>query len=312
MEIRAWRITHKDYKESAFTGEGAKLFGGRFNSEGSPLIYASASLSLAMLEILVQNKDQDYFKNCVVYYADIPQELIFKPDRKKLPEGWDKIPYGTVSQKYGDKWIMSGDKPVLQVPSVVVSIENNYLINPLHYDFQNISFSSCEIVGFDERIHRLGHKKKNDIKSKENTNSKKIYLIKSAKKGFIGHPGQSKLPTLLHVEDSTQIRLLVSILLKNEYKIQSIESGEKAIELAQSKNFDLILMDINLGSGLSGLEAAIKIRNLNEYKDTPIIATSISEYDQIHDELKNARINAYIQKPFDKAYLLENLKKLSD
>ena len=53
MIIRAWRIVQMRFADRAFEGERARLFGGRWNRRGTPIIYTAESLSLATLEILV-------------------------------------------------------------------------------------------------------------------------------------------------------------------------------------------------------------------------------------------------------------------
>lgn len=118
-------------------------------------------------------------------------------------------------------------------------------------------------------------------------------------------------PRLLHVEDSAQIRLLVSIFLKNEFQIESVGNGEDAIKHAQSNEYDIILMDINLGNGMDGFETSRKIRELSSYNDTPIIALTTNDYDHVRDECISSRINAYIQKPFDKAYLIGTIQEIN-
>lgn len=118
-------------------------------------------------------------------------------------------------------------------------------------------------------------------------------------------------PRLLHVEDSAQIRLLVSIFLKNEFEIESVENGERAIKETESNKYDLILMDINLGSGMDGFETARKIREIDEYSETPIIALTTNDYDHVRDKCISSRMNAYIQKPFDKAYLLGTIREIN-
>lgn len=118
-------------------------------------------------------------------------------------------------------------------------------------------------------------------------------------------------PRLLHVEDSAQIRLLVSIFLKNEFEIESVENGEEAVKLADSGKFDLILMDINLGNGMDGFEATREIRDLDQHSDTPIIALTTNDYDHVREECISSRMNAYIQKPFDKAYLLGTIREIN-
>jgi len=117
-------------------------------------------------------------------------------------------------------------------------------------------------------------------------------------------------PRLLHVEDSAQIRLLVSIFLKNEFEIDSVENGENAVKKAKNSSYDLILMDINLGNGMNGFETAKKIRELGSYNETPIIALTTNDYDHVRDDCISSRMNAYIQKPFDKAYLLGTIREI--
>lgn len=118
-------------------------------------------------------------------------------------------------------------------------------------------------------------------------------------------------PRLLHVEDSTQIRLLVSIFLKNEFEIESAENGEKAIKKVGSNIYDLILMDIDLGSGINGFETTRKIRDIGDYKNIPIIALTTNDYDHVRDECITSKMNAYIQKPFDKTNLLGTIREIS-
>lgn len=151
---RVWRISHTDYSETAFSGEGAKLFGGRFNSPGVPAIYTSGALSLSLLELLVQVEDREYLNDCIQFYADVPNDLIYKPKTEELPDDWNKIPYGKSSQKFGDEWIHESQYAVLKIPSVVVPVENNYVINPNHTAFDKIELSGGSNVLFDPRLSK--------------------------------------------------------------------------------------------------------------------------------------------------------------
>jgi RES domain-containing protein len=150
--VRVWRITHRQYAESAFSGEGARLYGGRFNSEGKRAVYTSGSLSLSLLELLVQINDRDYLEKCVQFYADIPGDLIYKPAVNELPAGWDDVPYGKSAQRFGDQWLKDDKHPVLRIPSVVVPVEFNYVINPAHRHFVKIEISPSKKVILDPRI----------------------------------------------------------------------------------------------------------------------------------------------------------------
>ena len=150
--IRVWRICRREYKDSAFSGEGAKLYGGRFNSEGLAAVYTSGSLSLSLLEMLVQTNDRSYLHHCVVFQADVPEFLVDSPAMTDLPEGWNQIPYGHASQDFGDDWLSSNKSLALKIPSVVIPIEYNYVLNPNHPDYRNIRIEEKEQAGIDERL----------------------------------------------------------------------------------------------------------------------------------------------------------------
>lgn len=150
--VQAWRITDQKYADSAFSGEGARLWGGRFNSPGIPAVYASGSLSLALLEILVQSNDRSNLRNKVLFRADIQENLIEFPPQNDLPEKWKYIPASKTSQTYGDSWINQQNSPVLKIPSVVVPQEFNYVINPFHPKFNEIDISDALPLPLDPRF----------------------------------------------------------------------------------------------------------------------------------------------------------------
>jgi len=149
---RVWRITHKKYAKDAFSGEGARIYGGRFNSAGHPAVYTSGSLSLSLLESLVQTNDKSWFSSCVFFYADIPDSLIKEVLVSQLPDGWDALPCEAASQRFGDQWIVDQESAVLKVPSVVLPSEWNYVLNPQHPDFDKIEFSAEDDLPVDERL----------------------------------------------------------------------------------------------------------------------------------------------------------------
>jgi len=150
--VEVWRITDKKYADSAFSGEGARLWGGRFNSPGIPAVYASGSLSLALLEILVQTNDRSNLRKKVLFRADILESLIETSSQNDLPENWNHIPASKTSQAYGDSLIKQERSPVLRIPSVVVPQEFNYMINPLHPNFSEIDISNVLQLPLDPRF----------------------------------------------------------------------------------------------------------------------------------------------------------------
>ncbi|MCC5941364.1 MAG: RES family NAD+ phosphorylase [Balneolaceae bacterium] len=147
-----WRICHKKFIKSAFSGEGARLFGGRFNSEGKAAVYTAGSHSLALLETLVRTKNRDYFQECAVFKAEIPEHSIYKPGLNELPEGWNDLPHGMKSQQFGDEWLTSGLHLAMRLPSVVVPVEYNVVLNPQHPDFPHIKITETEGIPFDSRL----------------------------------------------------------------------------------------------------------------------------------------------------------------
>jgi len=120
----------------------------------------------------------------------------------------------------------------------------------------------------------------------------------------------STMPRLLHVEDSPQIRLLVSIFLKNDFNIDSVHTGEEAVQQASENSYDFVLMDVDLGQGIDGFETTRRIREISGYEKTPIIALTTNDYNHVRGECITSRMNAYIQKPFDKSYLLGTIREM--
>ena len=152
MIITAWRITKRKYKEVAFTGEGAEESGGRWNSEGTRIMYASSSISLAILEILVNLQDDKILSTYDVIPFHFSDNLIKSLDVEGLPKDWAASPSSLSAKSIGDEWIQSKTSLMLEVPSVVVPSEINYLINPSHADFDQITYDDPIPLPLDERL----------------------------------------------------------------------------------------------------------------------------------------------------------------
>lgn len=146
-----WRLTHK--KHVAPDGEGARRYGGRWNRPGTPIVYTSGTLSLAVLEFLV-HVDSDILPDALVSVrATIPESVMIQTIHPSdLPRNWkDKI-IPVVAQDLGTAWANGGTSPVLKVPSVVIEGEWNYLLNPLHSDFSKIHWDASVPFSFDPRL----------------------------------------------------------------------------------------------------------------------------------------------------------------
>lgn len=152
-DLTVWRITTRRFAASAFTGEGARLYGGRWNRVGLPLVYTAQSRSLALLEMLVQ--DEPLRANYVLIPALIGKAVSRKTVLPSaLPTNWRSAQHREALQAMGQQWLASGESCVLAVPSAVVPLELNYLINPLHADFKYIQIGTPETLDTDSRLFR--------------------------------------------------------------------------------------------------------------------------------------------------------------
>jgi len=152
MMIRAWRITKARHAGTAFTGLGARLYGGRWNRPGRAVVYTAGSVSLAVLEMLVHLEAIELLRRYVIFEVAFDDALVTAVDAGKLPRNWRKSPAPGAVRAVGDDWILAGKSAVLRVPSVVVPREWNYLLNPLHPDFAKIKIGRKEGIRFDPRL----------------------------------------------------------------------------------------------------------------------------------------------------------------
>lgn len=150
--IKAWRITAATYQDSAFSGEGAKEYGGRFNSVGTPLVYTAGSLALATLELMANLNNRRRLMGRVQIPVFFDEEHVLIQNASDLPDGWDASQYGEATQEIGDQWVRSQKSLVLRVQSAVVPEEHNYLINPTHPDFESIEIGDPKPLSPDPRL----------------------------------------------------------------------------------------------------------------------------------------------------------------
>ena len=103
---------------------------------------------------------------------------------------------------------------------------------------------------------------------------------------------------------------LTKVFLKGICNFTFAASGEEALLAVEKEKFAAILMDINLGTGMSGIEAAGKINQLDEYKDTPIVAVTAFAMKGDKDEFLKAGCTHYISKPFNRISISRLVKKI--
>lgn len=154
-----WRIGEEAIGWSAddMSGKGAAHTGGRWNSQGRSAVYSAGSIALACLETLVHIKI-DLPLNRYLVRIDVPDTLWRSCETlaSPLPIGWDAEPYGMTSVALGDDWISRGTSALLEVPSVIVPEEYNYLINPAHPEATQIRAHKMRKWIYSARLRLLG------------------------------------------------------------------------------------------------------------------------------------------------------------
>jgi RES domain-containing protein len=146
-----WRLTKTKHLATAWDGEGARRAGGRWNSMGVPVVYASATLSLALVETLV------HLPSIILpAYSAVPVEIdesfIETVDQADIPSSWKDYPPPREVQAIGDRWVAETRSAALRVPSVIVPSEFNYVLNPAHSDFVRMRIGKALPFPFDARL----------------------------------------------------------------------------------------------------------------------------------------------------------------
>jgi len=135
------------------TGTGAKIYGGRWNHAGYPVVYASGNRALAALEFLVHVPMALAPDNLKIVEINIQKKIKRQSIKKnKLPSNWQNYPAPEELANMGTHWIKSKSSLLLDVPSAVVDKEINTLINPLHPDIQFVKLVNIENFTFDPRL----------------------------------------------------------------------------------------------------------------------------------------------------------------
>jgi RES domain-containing protein len=156
--IEAYRISKESNPAKAFSGQGAKDWGGRWNSGGVAVVYTAAHRSLSILEVLVHIKGgagtgiaairEPFYIYSISFDAALVEELSIS----SLPAGWNSEPPTATSQSVGDAWVLATRSPVLAVPSVIVPEERNYVLNPNQARFPEVQIASPVVCSFDPRL----------------------------------------------------------------------------------------------------------------------------------------------------------------
>lgn len=144
-----YRLTTASYAHD-ITGEGAKIYGGRWNPVGIAAVYMSEFISLSILEILVRANKFTAPDTYTLLHIQIPENSITTLELKKLRSDWQNhIEY---TRAIGEEFLKANQTLVLKVPSAIVPQEHNFLINPLHKDFKKVKIVGSELLELDKRL----------------------------------------------------------------------------------------------------------------------------------------------------------------
>ena len=151
--MRVWKICRKPYVDHALDGIAGMYTTGRWHTKGNPIVYTASSAALAALELLVHVDPLTAPSDLRLLAIEIPEDLstaVLEPT--KLPRDWSTVPAPASLQTLGVSWLTSGGSAVLSVPSAVITVERNFLLNPRHPEAQRIRIISDEAFTFDTRL----------------------------------------------------------------------------------------------------------------------------------------------------------------
>ena len=147
-----YRFCQHQYRDD-LSGYGASLFGGRWNNKGLSALYTSATISLSLLEVLVNALDIYHLQQLALMTLEIPtpnERLVYKANNLK-PNWHLDFDY---TRWIGSKFLQKRDHLYLECPSAVIFQEKNYMINPMHKDFKQIEIITADKFVFDKRLFK--------------------------------------------------------------------------------------------------------------------------------------------------------------
>jgi RES domain-containing protein len=146
-----YRIVNCSYADD-LTGTGARLYGGRWNSEGKPAIYLASSRSLAVLEVLVHLPPLMVPDNYCLTEIEVPDHSITHVSIDDLPDNWKDVSPPAALRQMGDEFLKTQEHLLMKVPSSIVPMEHNYLLNPRHKAMKKVKILKKELFDFDTRL----------------------------------------------------------------------------------------------------------------------------------------------------------------
>jgi RES domain-containing protein len=152
MKLTAYRIIHENNPGNAFSGEGARLYPGRWNHRGVPMVYCAESIALAALEMLVHTDSLKLLERYMVIPVTFDKTLCSEIRQTDLPHDWNTCPPSVSTRDFGTAWAAGKKTVVISVPSAVIPDSKNYLINPVHTDIKKLVTGKPFLFSFDPRL----------------------------------------------------------------------------------------------------------------------------------------------------------------
>ncbi|MFA6598219.1 MAG: PAS domain S-box protein [Ignavibacteriaceae bacterium] len=177
-------------------------------------------------------------------------------------------------------------KRIIELMNGVITVESNFGVGSTF----TVKFPAVEPTSVSQETNQV-----------EEIEPKKLEAIKIH---------NTDLPLVLYVEDDFINQNVVKLYLNKLYRVETAKDGQSALQLVSVKQYDLILMDMNLGSGMDGVAITKEIRKMPQYAETPIVAVTAYAMESDKKEFLSGGCSHYLAKPFDKHDLLELLTSL--
>jgi len=147
-----FRVANLKYKDQTLTGIGAEKVGGRWNEVGTRAVYCSENISLALLEYYVHSENIATLpEKIIVAKIEIPDDFIIE-ELPELPERWNQYPYSSKTTAFFSEKAKNRDFFAIKVPSTIVPLEFNFVLNPLFKDFGQVEIIEFLDLPIDERL----------------------------------------------------------------------------------------------------------------------------------------------------------------
>lgn len=155
--VSFWRIATRgrNWGPTDLSGGGGAATGGRWNQKGVPVVYAATSVALACLETLVHMNQGGLPIARYLVELEVPREVMDSGRNVEVPQDWNALPTSFAAAKAGTDWLQSGTSLLLFVPSVIVPIESNVLLNPAHPDLAKVKVINHGAFRYDGRLVQL-------------------------------------------------------------------------------------------------------------------------------------------------------------